>query len=265
MTKLKYFYNLSATGYGIEKIMIPLIYNFLNEMKNKDRQIKVLDFGCSQKPYQYLFNNYDNVIEYIGVDVYQGEKVDVVYDGNRLPFEDGYFDFVFSSSVLEHVEDLDNSLNEINRVLKVGGITVHSVPFINHIHGTPYDFHRPTFYGWLSKFKRANFNNIEVKNTDSRYCCLMNLITSQINAFLINIAKNLLSKKQQGDKRKNIFEGDASPENQKSKKLKIMYLLLALNPINFLLGLSCWISNLFPSNNNKELKITSAYVIKAMK
>src|SRR5262245_53622059 len=43
------------------------------------------------------------------------------YDGRRLPFEDGSFDLVFSSNVLEHVEGLPEHLAEQRRVLKEGG------------------------------------------------------------------------------------------------------------------------------------------------
>jgi SAM-dependent methyltransferase len=50
------------------------------------------------------------------------------YDGRTIPFGDGTFDAVFSSNVLEHIPDLANSLAEIRRVLKVGGVAVHILP-----------------------------------------------------------------------------------------------------------------------------------------
>ena len=39
-----------------------------------------------------------------------------------MPFEDETFDFVFSINSLDHVDDLDETISEIKRVLKVGGI-----------------------------------------------------------------------------------------------------------------------------------------------
>jgi SAM-dependent methyltransferase len=110
--------NLSATGYGVNNILVKQIIDILEHTKSKT--IRVLDFGCSKKPYKYLFDKYEHIEQYIGVDVYDGEYVDVVYDGDILPFEDEYFDLVFSSSVLEHVEDLDNSLYELARVTRGG-------------------------------------------------------------------------------------------------------------------------------------------------
>jgi len=52
----------------------------------------------------------------------------VMADASKLPFVDGYFDLVFSSNVLEHVSQLEESLNEMKRVLAPNGIMIHSMP-----------------------------------------------------------------------------------------------------------------------------------------
>jgi len=39
----------------------------------------------------------------------------------RIPFDDGTFDYVINKEVMEHVENLDEALAEIHRVLKPGG------------------------------------------------------------------------------------------------------------------------------------------------
>ena len=253
--------NLSTFNYGVNEIFVKRIEDYL--IQNKGKKIKVLDFGCSRKPYKYLFDKFDNVIEYIGIDVYAGEFVDIVYDGEIVPFEDQYFDIIFSSSVLEHVEDLDYSLEELHRVLKIGGYSIHSVPFLHHAHGTPFDFNRLTYFGWMSKFK-SKYSDISINNTDGRLCCIMNVITSQINFIVIDVIKLLLSKFTKPTK-KSIVKGDASPENSKANKIAIMYFFLKLNPINFVLGLVCWMSNVFPKRQNREGEITSAFVIELNK
>ena len=43
-------------------------------------------------------------------------------------FADDSFDLVYSSNVLEHIEDVDRCIHETHRVLKPSGIGVHSVP-----------------------------------------------------------------------------------------------------------------------------------------
>ncbi len=50
------------------------------------------------------------------------------YDGVHLPFPDGHFDVVYSSSVLEHVHDLDGLCCEMDRVLSREGMLVHVLP-----------------------------------------------------------------------------------------------------------------------------------------
>jgi SAM-dependent methyltransferase len=50
------------------------------------------------------------------------------YDGRRIPAEDASFDVVFSSNVLEHVDDVRCFLPETARVLRPGGRAVHLVP-----------------------------------------------------------------------------------------------------------------------------------------
>ena len=49
-------------------------------------------------------------------------------DCTRIEFDDDSFDVVFSSNVLEHVVDLSKGLIEMKRVLKPGGIMIHTMP-----------------------------------------------------------------------------------------------------------------------------------------
>ncbi len=49
-------------------------------------------------------------------------------DSTRLEFEDKSFDIIFSSNVLEHITDLSTAFSEMKRVLKNGGIMVHTMP-----------------------------------------------------------------------------------------------------------------------------------------
>ena len=49
-------------------------------------------------------------------------------DGFYLPFQDGIFDICICSHVLEHVPDPHKMVEEINRILKVGGIALIEFP-----------------------------------------------------------------------------------------------------------------------------------------
>ena len=50
------------------------------------------------------------------------------YDGFTIPFDDNYFDIVFSSNVLEHIPHVVEFQKELHRVLKPSGKAVHLLP-----------------------------------------------------------------------------------------------------------------------------------------
>ena len=95
-------------------------------------QLSALDVGCGPGLTDaFLVNDFDSVV---GVDVSQ-QMVErarksnpavryVVYDGRRLPFEDGSFDVSFAICVLHHVEPRERLAfaNELVRVTRPGGL-----------------------------------------------------------------------------------------------------------------------------------------------
>ena len=67
------------------------------------------------------------------------------YDMLRLSFDDNQFDAVVSDQVLEHVAGSPQAaLEESFRILRSGGIALHTSCFVNPIHGGPNDYWRFT-------------------------------------------------------------------------------------------------------------------------
>lgn len=64
-----------------------------------------------------LFNG-----DYIGVDMRKGPGVDLVAYAHDLPFDDGEFEIVVSTEMLEHDAQFWLSLPEMGRVLRRGGL-----------------------------------------------------------------------------------------------------------------------------------------------
>ena len=90
----------------------------------------LLDFGGGSKPYQNLFKNSQN---YFSIEVLGNKenlRSDIYYDGSKLPFADNAFDSILCTEVFEHVEKLDDVLDELYRVLKPGGRMIVTTPFM---------------------------------------------------------------------------------------------------------------------------------------
>lgn len=132
---------------------------------------KLLDFGCGLKPYEKLFVN---ATQYLGLDVenpghdHSKENIDIYYDGFTVPIKDNSFDAVFCSEVLEHVPDLNQSVSEIERILKPKGTLLLTVPFFWMEHEKPHDYRRFSI-GGISKLLEDNNFEIIHAETVSHY------------------------------------------------------------------------------------------------
>ncbi|MBG9377466.1 methyltransferase domain-containing protein [Panacibacter sp. DH6] len=134
---------------------------------SKDLTGRMLDFGCGTKPYFNLFK----VEQYIGLDFenpghpHFNEQIDVFYDGKHIPFQDNYFDAVFSSEVFEHVFNLEEVLKEIYRVMKPGAKILITCPFSICEHEAPNDFARYSSFAIRDLFNRNGFKVLKQEKT----------------------------------------------------------------------------------------------------
>ncbi len=90
---------------------------------------RVLDVG-SRSVNGSLRNAFEECkMEYIGVDMEAGANVDVVIKpGEKLPFEDGSFDLVISTSCFEHDPCPMLTFREMSRVVRLGGFIYANAP-----------------------------------------------------------------------------------------------------------------------------------------
>ncbi len=161
--------NIFYEFYLIRHSLLKAIKRYSGELSGK-----MMDFGCGSKPYQSLFN----VTHYVGVD-YQGEghshtneQIDVYYDGKTLPFDDQTFDSIFSTEVFEHIFNLPEILNELNRVLKSDGNMLITCPFNWNLHEEPVDYARYTPYALNYLFRNAGFEVIEQYKSGHFILCI---------------------------------------------------------------------------------------------
>ncbi|MES2372316.1 MAG: class I SAM-dependent methyltransferase [Bacteroidota bacterium] len=146
---------IGQTFYFIRTALYRKIKDFAPQMQGK-----MLDFGCGSKPYQSLFYN---VKEYIGLDYdgeghsHHNENIDVYYNGKVIPFENEYFDSIFSSEVFEHLFNIEEILPELHRVLKTKGKILVTCPFVWNEHEVPVDFARYTRFALKSMMEKNGF------------------------------------------------------------------------------------------------------------
>ena len=163
--------------------------NLRKAIKKNEKYLtgSLLDFGCGTKPYEKILTKVDS---YIGVD-YKIEgreesqkKVDVFYDGKKIPFNDATFDSLLSTEVLEHVFNIDELLKEFNRVLKINGKAIITTPFMWEEHEMPYDFARYTTPALEYLYKKNGFEIIKNYKTGNQI--------EVIFQFGINYFKNII-------------------------------------------------------------------------
>jgi SAM-dependent methyltransferase len=137
----------------------------------------VADVGAGNAPYRELFEH----TRYITIDweksVHEGAaQSDIIAPADQLPVDDGAFDAVLLTQVLEHVPDPARVLAEIHRTLKPGGVLVLTAPLVWELHETPFDFYRYTTYGLQHLLQQAGFEAIDVVPRNDSFTTIAQLL-----------------------------------------------------------------------------------------
>ena len=92
--------------------------NSINKILKENPNWKVLDIGCG-----YTANENATVVSDVqDLSNFYKNKQFVKITEKKLPFKDNEFDFVITSHVIEHVEDFQFFISEIERISKKGFI-----------------------------------------------------------------------------------------------------------------------------------------------
>ncbi|HXG29253.1 MAG TPA: class I SAM-dependent methyltransferase [Nevskiales bacterium] len=102
-----------------------------------------LDLGCGNGRLTKIILNHVGRRVMVGIDLDPEETRLAIGEGiysrvhtcsaTHIPEPSGSFDFVFSNSVLEHIEPIQDTLKEVSRLLRPGGRFLFTVPS-NHFH-----------------------------------------------------------------------------------------------------------------------------------
>jgi SAM-dependent methyltransferase len=142
---------------------------------------RVLDVGCdwAARLIQELVTDF-GAAEAIGINLiaedrqYLPQARTMCADVTKLPFPDGYFDVIISSSAFEHIRGLDRGLVEMHRVLKKGGSLyaqfgpIWSTCYGHHIWfnhgGREYTYHNVLLPPWCHLLLEPSELKAQLKN-----------------------------------------------------------------------------------------------------
>ena len=110
----------------------------LQGVDNGRKGLKILDAGCGNGEFSEFIKNMGFDVVGIDISVSAVEKAKTRNPGidfrvhsveDLLPFNDGEFDVIWSTEVLEHVFDVHACLCQFNRILKPEGQLILTVPY----------------------------------------------------------------------------------------------------------------------------------------
>jgi 2-polyprenyl-3-methyl-5-hydroxy-6-metoxy-1,4-benzoquinol methylase len=142
--------------HNIYQYLVDFVISLSTQMLEKDiDNIHILDWGSGKGHISYFLKK--NNAEVVSCDIYNTKahdstfgqdtpiikkyniKVDPLFHAYELPYKSQSFDVVLSVGVLEHVPNDEESIKEISRILKKGGLF--------------FCFHLPQPYSWTQKIQ----------------------------------------------------------------------------------------------------------------
>lgn len=131
----------------------------IQEINSKSREDLVLDIGCGANK---------KISAHIGIDMLDLEGVDIVGEVLEVTkrIDDNAIDKIFTSHFLEHIEELEEYLNEFSRILKPDGVLEIIVPHFSN----PYFYSDPTHKRYFGLYTMCYFTESGLfKRTVPRY------------------------------------------------------------------------------------------------
>lgn len=132
----------------------------LNAFSDKMRGV-VLDLGGKRENKRGTFQPPEDKAQswwYLNLDL--STHPDIFSDVTRVPLNEKSIDCIICTEVLEHLQNPQECVDEIHRLLREDGLGFVSVPFFYPVHADPFDFQRFTEEGLRQLFRR--FKSVEI-------------------------------------------------------------------------------------------------------
>jgi len=179
----KYF---SPATYGAHQVTVPAILKYARG--------KLIDIGCGDLPFKEIIEQ--KVEQYDTFDVERRvpevKYVGDIQDMNEI--EDNQYDSVLCLEVLEHIPDPFKACDEMNRLMKNGGMLILSIPHLSRLHEEPHDYFRYTKYGLKEMLEKSGFEIISIEPRGGIFSFLGHQISTMLvcTTFHIPVIKEIV-------------------------------------------------------------------------
>ncbi len=133
---------MHISSFNTMHYLLRKVGSYFSETRDK-RTLRVLDVGSKNVgpgdlSYKKIAEEFN--YEYVGLDLSEGDNVDVVCDDPyKFPVQSGSFDVVISGQAFEHIEFPWLTIREVARVLRSGGVVIIIAPCSGPEHKFPVD------------------------------------------------------------------------------------------------------------------------------
>ena len=115
--------SLTGPNYLVLRSRRTIFSKWTNQLGREN--LTVLDIGGRYQPYRPLLGA--RVAQYVAIDLIRTGLVNVVADGEALPFVPKTFDIVIATQVMDYFREPSVAMKQIHSVLKPGGALLASV------------------------------------------------------------------------------------------------------------------------------------------
>jgi len=175
------------------RLVADLVAGFYDKSLKQHAKGKLLDLGCGKVPLYHAYREYitDNTcIDWMNT-AHGNQYLDFECDlAKALPFEDGEFDTIILSDVLEHIPNPEHLWKEMSRILSVGGKIILNVPFYYWLHEQPYDYYRYTEFALRRFVENSGLRLIQLEPIGGAPEVLADILAKHA-MFIPRLGKNL--------------------------------------------------------------------------
>jgi SAM-dependent methyltransferase len=161
-------------GYSLRRHYVDQFH--LRNVPYLPKSALVLDLGGNRVSKRGLFDVEMHELRVVYANLSAAKQPHVQADASLLPFPAETFDAIICSELLEHVPDPRPVLEEIRRTLRPRGIVLICAPFLNRIHGDPYDFARFTDFFWRETLTNMGFGDVGIEYQGGYWSVLADMV-----------------------------------------------------------------------------------------